>query len=650
MNKTNRVVYNLKQWLLKKIDPVSRFVATQTLATFGGESLATGGYETYAKSYTQEAWVYKCVSLIAETCAMINGDVYMRKSGNEQELIPDHPLDILLEHPHPKFSRFEVWNHTYCSLELAGNAYWYIEKDSFGTPVQIMPLYSHRVKVVPSKSDYIAGYIYHIRGEDLALEADEVIQFKFWHPLDDFYGLSPIEAAALAITTDVYAQIWGRDFFKNSAIPEGIISTEQMLNSSEADETRKRWEQSFKGVEKAHKIAVLGKGMKYEKIGISPKDMEFLQLREFNRDEILSIFGVPYSLLSVQNKYKATAIEEEENFKRHTIKPKLALVEEKITAELLPMFGETQKKLFYAYDSLSSKDEVEERMRDEIDLKYGVLTPDEVRSKRYGLPPRLDGRGSTIFPEIGLYSVIPGSSIEPEEKIIKFLRIVKNFNREEWEKKLGKFWTEIFLRQKREVLEKIKEGAKKDLYDWDSEWDNWLVIIYPVMVGDMETIFQEGINATSAFGFETTFSSSNDKAKEWIKEHVLKDMVYQVQDTTKAQIKEAIIKGVTEGEGIPQISDRIEGIFTSKIAYHAELIARTEVASAYNWGSYLTYQESGIVKKKRWLTARDNRVCTAVCFPNEEVKEIPLIALFPSGHECPPAHPRCRCTLIPVIE
>jgi HK97 family phage portal protein len=383
----------LKQ-ILTRIFKIPRN-STQILADFdltrGGQEIATpSGYDDYARTYTQESWVYACVSLIIDTCATVPFSVFAEQ-GDELKKLPDHPLTRLLTRPHPKLSRFELWAHTIGSLELAGQAYWYLIKNSYGEPIQIMPLFPHRVAVVPSKDEFIAGYLYTVEEETISLEAEEVICFKRWHPLDEYYGLSGIEAGALATSTDLYAQVYNRTFFSNNARPAGLLKTEQRLSQQEVDELLKRWEISFKGVTRSHKIAILGRGLEYQPIGISPKDAEFLAQREFSRDEILSVFRVPASLLGLYNRYRATTESDERNFMAHTIKPKLTTIAEKITAELLPMFDYPHPigaRLVGKFDDVVPQNLEEQRLRDEIDLKYGVLTPDEVRARRYGLSPR----------------------------------------------------------------------------------------------------------------------------------------------------------------------------------------------------------------------------------------------------------------------
>jgi SPP1 gp7 family putative phage head morphogenesis protein len=80
--------------------------------------------------------------------------------------------------------------------------------------------------------------------------------------------------------------------------------------------------------------------------------------------------------------------------------------------------------------------------------------------------------------------------------------------------------------------------------------------------------------------------------------------------------------------------------------YRAMMIARTELASAYNHGMYsdIRYaQEQGLLGDvvKVWVTAGDDRVCP-ICKALDGEKAS-MNDMFSNGEFIPPAHPHCRC-------
>lgn len=141
--------------------------------------------------------------------------------------------------------------------------------------------------------------------------------------------------------------------------------------------------------------------------------------------------------------------------------------------------------------------------------------------------------------------------------------------------------------------------------------------------------------------------------------------------TTEEEIREAIAIGIKEGETLDQIADRVEAkLGTTHILDRAELIARTEGIYAANAGAELGYMQSGVVEGKQWLIAWDERTCD-ICLDMEgmtaplgtsiwEKEGLTLTDVqsqygldfdYTAGEmPHPPIHPRCRCTLIPILK
>ena len=150
--------------------------------------------------YQQAPWIYLAINRIAEAAALVPLEVRRLQAGRE-ELDGAHPLLALLAAPNPTLSRFELMEQTVGMLELTGNAYWLLLGDAGGAPREIWPLSPRHVRIVPHPQRHIAGYLYELGGETLALDAREVVHFKRWHPGDTLYGLSPVAAARQAIRT-----------------------------------------------------------------------------------------------------------------------------------------------------------------------------------------------------------------------------------------------------------------------------------------------------------------------------------------------------------------------------------------------------------------------------------------------------------------
>ena len=337
------------------------------------------GAQAQANFYRASSWVYVAVNRIAEAAALTPLKVY-RLIGEEKLEVTRHPLEILLDAPNPYLSRFELFEQTIGMLELTGNAYWFLAGDG-GAPTEIWPLRPDRVSIVPDPANYVRGYVYEIDGQRIPLEAVEVVHFKRWHPADDYYGLSALEAAKIAVTGDRAMAEWNRNTFgRDNGVPAGIVNIKEYVSDADFERIKREWRSSYGGTQR--RTAFLrGGSIEWRDIGLSHTELDFLQGRKAHRDEILNIFGIPVGLVS-DNATEANAKVAERSFIERTLWPKLVRVSQKITQELLP---------FWAGDHVAEFDDIRptdaQARLDDLKAAYPVLSINEIRERYYHLPP-----------------------------------------------------------------------------------------------------------------------------------------------------------------------------------------------------------------------------------------------------------------------
>lgn len=333
-----------------------------------------------SRVYQSSPWVYLAVNRIAEAIALVPLRV-LRLDGEQRREVVRHPLEVLLDAPNPFLSRFELFEQTAGFLELTGNAYWLLSGDSSGVPVEIWPLRPDRVSIVPDPARYIKGYVYEIDGVRIPLEPAEVVHFKRWHPANDYYGLSALEAARLTIASDRAMAEWNRNTFKeDNGVPAGIVTVKDNVSDGDFQRIKQEWRQSYGGPQR--RTAFLrGGNIQWHNIGLSHNELDFLKGREAHRDEILNTFGLPVGLIS-ENATEANAKVAERLFIERTLWPKLTRIAQKITAELLPFWP---GNYIAEFEDIRPTDAAA-RM-DEIRASYPVLSINEIRARYYQLSP-----------------------------------------------------------------------------------------------------------------------------------------------------------------------------------------------------------------------------------------------------------------------
>ena len=343
-----------------------------------------------ARVYSGSPWVYVAISRIAEAGALVPLKVY-RLEIEKRIGIDNHPLETLLSKPNPLTSGFELFEQTIGSLELHGNAYWFLAGDGRGQPREIWLLRPDRVTIVPHEQRIVAGYLYEINGERIPLDAIEVVHFRRWHPDNDFYGLSPIAAARGAVLSDRHMADWNRNTFgQDHGVPAGIVNIKDFISDTDFERLKREWRTQYGGA--SRRTAFLRGGtIEWQHIGLSHSDLDFLQGRQAQRDEILNIFGIPVGLVS-ENATEANAKVAERQFIERTLYPKLVRIAQKITQELLPFYG---ANLVAEYDDIRPTD-AKARL-EEIRTAYPLLSINELRANYFQLPPVAWGE-SAVYP------------------------------------------------------------------------------------------------------------------------------------------------------------------------------------------------------------------------------------------------------------
>lgn len=307
-----------------------------------------------------------------------NNKLYVTKAGQPvlEEVLEDHPLMELLDRPNKFMSGVEFFEMAFLHLELTGNAFWAIIRDKKKQPVELWPLYPNYMKIVPDEKEFIRGYIYTVNGEQVPFEPEDVIHIKYSDPNDLRWGMSTVRASARAIDTDSMAADYNRKFFYNSAQPDAVLYTDAMIDNTTWLRIKDQFQDMYGGTQNAHKTAILENGLKYQAMNPNQRDMEFLKSREFNRDMILAMFGVPKSVLGMNESVnRASAETAEYVFMKGTIKPKMLRLIAGIQEKLAPMFDE---RLIVGFVDPVPEDK-SFKLQQRKDLTNLVLTVNEAR-------------------------------------------------------------------------------------------------------------------------------------------------------------------------------------------------------------------------------------------------------------------------------
>ena len=304
-----------------------------SLHTVGRPQWTPRNYAALAKEgFAGNAIGYRCVRMLAEAASSVPLIIY--RGGKE---LSSHPLKQLLAQPNPAQSGRELIENTVSFLLVAGNSYTEVSALD-GTPRELVALRPDRVKVVAGSNGWPEAYEYAVGGASARLPAETVLHIKLFNPLDDYYGMSPLEAAARSIDTHNAASAWNKAMLDNAARPSGALvlaASQEQMTTEQYDRLKSEIENKYQGAANAGRPMVLEGGLDWKEMGFSPKDMEFIEAKNASAREIALAFGVPPMLLGIpgDNTF-ANYAEANRSFWRQTILPLAARVAEAMTGFL----------------------------------------------------------------------------------------------------------------------------------------------------------------------------------------------------------------------------------------------------------------------------------------------------------------------------
>ncbi|GBF27411.1 hypothetical protein MnTg02_02463 [bacterium MnTg02] len=287
--------------------------------------------------------VYRCVRMIAESAASVPLTLF--EDGME---LDRHPLLSLLETPNHRQCGTDLLESWYGFLLVSGNAY--LEAVAIGREVrELHILRPDRMKVVPGPDGWPEAFEYTANGQSHRFSQDVVdgvrpiLHMRLFHPTDDHYGLSPIEAAAFGIDTHNAAGAWNKALLDNAARPSGALvynAKDGNLTAEQFERLKSDLETSFQGAANAGRPLLLEGGLSWTTLSLSPKDMDFIEAKYVAAREIALALGVPPMLLGIpgDNTYSNYA-EANRTFWRQTVIPLVKRTAKTIVGWLAPTFG-----------------------------------------------------------------------------------------------------------------------------------------------------------------------------------------------------------------------------------------------------------------------------------------------------------------------
>lgn len=296
-------------------------------------------YDTLAaEGYRDNVIGFRAINLVARAVASV--PMRLRRG---DEILTEHPVLALLSRPNPRvLGESFLYNLVGYHL-IAGNAYALAVGPEGGDPKELWLMRPDTMMVVEGQDGLPAGFEQQVAGKKQRYDAPSVLHWKTFNPLSDWYGLAPLEAAAMAVDSFNDGTRWNLALIQNGGAPSGVLyqeSADTPLTAEQFDSLKQQVESSYTGAANAGRPLLLEGGLKWQEMGMSPRDMDWTAAKNMTAREIAQAFGVPPQMLGIPDSQTySNYTEARQSLWEDTVMPIALEIAAELTNWLTPKFA-----------------------------------------------------------------------------------------------------------------------------------------------------------------------------------------------------------------------------------------------------------------------------------------------------------------------
>jgi HK97 family phage portal protein len=303
------------------------------------------------EAYVRNVIAHRAMDMVSSAAASIKLELnYVGPKGARRE-IKNHPVLDILRQPNPTQAAGDFFQALYHFRLISGNAFIQAVGPKDKKPGELYLLRPDRVAVIAGKGIMPAGYRYTVGDQSIDFPVDrirgrsQILHLKNFHPLNDWYGLSPVEAAAYSIDQHNQSGAWNQALLQNGARPSGALVVRAdgqgsgALSEEQYHRIKHQIDDQFSGAANAGRPILLEGGLEWKEMSLTPKDMDFIEAKNSSARDIALAFGVPPQLLGIPGDNTYSNLQEARlALWEQTVVPLVTCTADALNSWLVPMF------------------------------------------------------------------------------------------------------------------------------------------------------------------------------------------------------------------------------------------------------------------------------------------------------------------------
>ena len=372
----------------------------------------SGGASGYCRTSVP---IYRAVKLRSDAVARARLKVYRLNRDGEQEWVGEaDPVQGLLDRVNQDWTRSRMWRAVETYLCLWGQSFRWVNRAESPNPAmwEIWPLCPDKVKVVVGKDGTIAGYVHDPTGSRFAMLPDEVIWDRYFNPTDHFKGQSPLLAGLSSVQMQLDMLESNHQLFKHGILASNLAF---FLGAMSSDDDialfHERIADRYNGIGNAQRPFVVKAPASVQNLGISNRDMEFIQGIQLAKEHVADVYGVPEELMAgAQHPTFSNRDAAIKDFYANTVTQEWDLLASEMQEQFVPMLPRAYRDVILRFDTKEIA-EMQESLTDRSNREVAQATAAKLRAEAVnvavqgGIIDEPEGRvilsGDPIFGELG---------------------------------------------------------------------------------------------------------------------------------------------------------------------------------------------------------------------------------------------------------
>lgn len=353
----------------------------------------------YDAIYSGQLWPKIAITKLVHLQTQLPFKVY-RRADKGREDASDTPYGKLIARPCMTLAPVAFWEWTILQYHVHGRAFAVKVRDKAGRPIELKPIHPTRMRYGPANGGWTSqanddGSRWWFRqsdGSEIPVARSSFIYWRRMHPSHPELGLSPLEPLRDTLENEAGAKAANKAMWLRGGKHTMVLSTSKSFGDATAAVIQRladQYQAKHGGVENWGRPLVLEDGMTATPLDMTNEDMQYIDARRLNREEVAAAFDIPPPTIGILDRATFSNVTEQNRMLyRLTMPPILQSFESMLDFDLRdgrhgdetkpPDFGE----LFYfehLIDGVLRGSTEERTASNALAIQSGQMTPAEAR-------------------------------------------------------------------------------------------------------------------------------------------------------------------------------------------------------------------------------------------------------------------------------